>query len=167
MGAEVQLRETIEADLQTLFEHQADPEASAMAAFPSRDLAAFLEHQAKIQADASVINRTIVAGGVIVGSIGSWQAGRARDIGYWIGREHWGNGFATAALRAFLEIETHRPLHAHVRRSQRGIEARPREVRLRTRALAAGGRRPRARVGAPRLTTAQPLRRVGRYPVHA
>jgi hypothetical protein len=31
--AEVALRETIDADLGTLFEFQADPEASAMAAF--------------------------------------------------------------------------------------------------------------------------------------
>jgi hypothetical protein len=40
--ADVALRETIDADLGTLFEFQADPEASAMAAFPSRDLPAFL-----------------------------------------------------------------------------------------------------------------------------
>jgi hypothetical protein len=49
--AELALRERIEADLGTLFEFQADPEASAMAAFPSRDLPAFLEHEAKITAD--------------------------------------------------------------------------------------------------------------------
>jgi hypothetical protein len=48
--AEVALRERIDADLGTLFEFQADPEASAMAAFPSRDLPAFLEHEAKIKA---------------------------------------------------------------------------------------------------------------------
>ena len=41
--AEVALRERIDADLGTLFEFQADPEASAMAAFPSRDLPAFLD----------------------------------------------------------------------------------------------------------------------------
>jgi hypothetical protein len=43
----VELRETVETDLRTLFEFQADPEANAMAAFPSRDLPAFLEHQAR------------------------------------------------------------------------------------------------------------------------
>jgi RimJ/RimL family protein N-acetyltransferase len=32
----------------------------------------------------------------------------------WIGRDHWGNGYATAALRAFLDVEHRRPLHAHV-----------------------------------------------------
>jgi RimJ/RimL family protein N-acetyltransferase len=110
----VELRETIEADLQTLFAYQADPEASAMAAFPSRDLPAFLAHQAKIEADPSMIARTIVVDGDVVGSIGSWDAGDERDVGYWIGREHWGRGFATEALRAFLGVDGSRPLRAHV-----------------------------------------------------
>jgi RimJ/RimL family protein N-acetyltransferase len=112
--AEITLRERIDADLATLFEFQADPEASAMAAFPSRDLPAFLEHEAKIEADPSTISRTIVAGGEVVGSIGSWQVEGERDVGFWIGRDHWGNGYATAALQAYLDIERHRPLHAHV-----------------------------------------------------
>jgi len=111
--AEVALRGRIDADLGTLFEFQADPEASAMAAFPSRDLPAFLEHEAKIKADPSAITRTIVAGG-LVGSIGSWEVEGERDVGFWIGRDHWGNGYATAALRAFLDIDLHRPLQAHV-----------------------------------------------------
>jgi RimJ/RimL family protein N-acetyltransferase len=110
----VELRETGDADLQTLYEHQADPEASAMAAFPSRDLPTFLAHEAKIRADPTTIARTIVAGGEIVGSIGSWDAEGERDVGYWIGRRHWGKGYATAGLRAFLEIERSRPLVAHV-----------------------------------------------------
>jgi RimJ/RimL family protein N-acetyltransferase len=112
--AEVALRETIDADLGTLFEFQADPEASAMAAFPSRDLPAFLEHEAKIKADPSMITRTIVAGQEVVGSIGSWPVEGERYVGFWIGRDHWGKGHATAALRAFLDIDPHRPLHAHV-----------------------------------------------------
>jgi RimJ/RimL family protein N-acetyltransferase len=114
MPVAVELRETVAADLQTLYEHQADPEASAMAAFPPRDLPAFLEHQAKIAADPSTITLTIVADGLVVGSIGSWEIEGERDVGYWIGREHWGRGYATAALRAFLELDHHRPLYAHV-----------------------------------------------------
>lgn len=110
----VELRETIEADLRTLFEFQADPEASAMAAFPSRDLPAFLEHQARIEADPSAITRTIVAGGEVVGSIGSWEADGERAVGFWIGRAHWGKGYATAALRAYLDVDPHRPMYAHV-----------------------------------------------------
>ena len=80
--AEVGLRETIDEDLGTLFEFQADPEASAMAAFPSRDLPAFLEHQAKIEADPTTITLTIVAGTDVVGSIGSWEVEGERNLGY-------------------------------------------------------------------------------------
>jgi RimJ/RimL family protein N-acetyltransferase len=112
--AEVALRETIDTDLRTLFEFEADPEASAMAAFPSRDLPAFLEHEARVMANPSNIKRTIVAGGEVVGWIGSWDAEGERDVGFWIGRDHWGNGYATAALRRFLDVDVHRPLHAHV-----------------------------------------------------
>jgi RimJ/RimL family protein N-acetyltransferase len=112
--AKVALRETIDADLGTLFEFQADPEASAMAAFPSRDLPAFLEHDAKIKADPSAIKRTIVAGEAVVGWIGSWAVEGEREVGFWIGRDHWGNGYATAALRAFLDVDLHRPFCAHV-----------------------------------------------------
>ena len=114
MTAEVGLRETIDADLDTLFAFQADPEASAMAAFPSRDRRAFLDHQATIRADPSTITLTIVTGEEVVGSIGSWDAEGERAVGFWIGRDHWGNGYATTALRAFLRIDRHRPLHAHV-----------------------------------------------------
>ncbi len=114
MTVVVELRETIDADLPTLFEFQADPEASAMAAFPSRELSAFLEHEAKIRADPTTITLTVVSDGQVVGSIGSWEVEGERDVGYWIGRDHWGKGFATAALRAFLELEPSRPLVAHV-----------------------------------------------------
>jgi RimJ/RimL family protein N-acetyltransferase len=112
--AQVALRDTIESDLGALFEFQADPEASAMAAFPSRDLPAFLERQARIEANPSNVTRTVVADGEVVGSIGSWEVEGERDVGFWIGRDHWGKGYATAALRAFLDIDLHRPMHAHV-----------------------------------------------------
>lgn len=109
----IELRETVEDDFPILFGFQADPEASAMAAFPSRIWPAFVEHQAKIAADPAATTRTILVDGSIVGSIGSWAAGDERDVGYWIGREYWGRGFATAALRAFLEVDMTRPMWAH------------------------------------------------------
>jgi RimJ/RimL family protein N-acetyltransferase len=37
-----------------------------------------------------------------------------REVGYWVARSHWGRGVATAALAAFLEEETRRPLIAGV-----------------------------------------------------
>ena len=58
--------------------------------------------------------RTILVDGEVAGDIGSWPEEADRNVGYWIGRTFWGRGVATAALRAFLEVETTRPLTAHV-----------------------------------------------------
>lgn len=110
----VELREIREADVPTLFAHQADPEANAMAAFPARDEPAFREHLARVFADPANIIRAVVSGEVLVGEIGSWDDEGARKVGYWIGREHWGNGYATAALRQLVTIDTARPLWAHI-----------------------------------------------------
>ena len=49
-----------------------------------------------------------------MGSISSWDAEGEREVGYWIGQDHWGKGYATAALRAFVAIDTTRPLWVHV-----------------------------------------------------
>ena len=114
MTATVSIRDTIESDLGALFEFQADPEASAMAAFPSRDLHAFLENQHKIEVDPAAVEQTIVVDGDVVGSVLSWDGPGVRLVGYWIGRDYWRKGYATAALRAFLDVDRHRPLQAHV-----------------------------------------------------
>lgn len=66
------------------------------------------------RANPSAITRTVVAGERVVGSIGSREVEGERDVGFWIGRDHWGNGYATATLRALLDIDLHRPLYAHV-----------------------------------------------------
>ena len=97
-----------------LFAQQADPEANAMAAFPTRDEPAFREHLARVLADPANIIRAVVSGDAVVGQIGSWDDDGARNVGYWIGREHWGNGYATAALRRLITIDTTRPLWAHI-----------------------------------------------------
>ena len=127
---QLELRETIDDDLPILFRNQADPGASAMAAFPSRDWDAFVQHQAKIGADPTTLSRTAVVDGDVAGWIGSWQADDVRAVGYWIGRAFWGRGIATEALRAFLALEKVRPLHAYVavhnigsRRVHRGTRA--------------------------------------------
>ena len=111
---DVSLREVLVSDLPVLFEHQLDPEATRMAAFPSRDRDAFMAHWAKILADTSGTLRTILASGSIAGYIGAWSDGTNRLVGYWIGREFWGRGIASAALSQFLHYELTRPLTAHV-----------------------------------------------------
>lgn len=107
-------------DLPVLYQHQLDEEASRVAAFPSRDRDAFMAHWAKILVDPSLRARSIEIDGALVGTIGSWPDDDVRLVGYWIGREHWGRGIATAALRAFLEEERSRPLHALVATSNIG-----------------------------------------------
>ena len=68
----------------------------------------------KILREEIGVARTIEVEGRVAGNIVSWEHDGERDVGYWIGREHWGKGVATAALTAFLvELDT-RPLHAHV-----------------------------------------------------
>ena len=110
----VSLRAVLEADLQTLFEYQLDPESLRMAAFPSRDRDAFIAHWHKILADASVTAATVLFNGVVAGDIVSWEQDGEREVGYWIGRTYWGKGIATAALSQFLEHLDRRPLRAHV-----------------------------------------------------
>ena len=111
------LREVRDEDLPVLFEQWADPEAAHMAAFTApdhMDWDAFERRWARLRADPTVINRAIVADGEVAGSIGSWGGPDERELTYWIGRSYWGKGIATAALKAFLAVDSTRPLHARV-----------------------------------------------------
>ncbi len=110
----VLLRDVRENDLPTLFEHQRDPEAVRMAAFPARERSTFLGHWAGVLADTSATALAIEADGVLAGNILSWTQDGDRLVGYWIGREFWGRGIASAALQQLLAAERTRPLHAHV-----------------------------------------------------
>jgi RimJ/RimL family protein N-acetyltransferase len=112
--AGVRLRAVEDEDLDVFFAHQTDPAALEMAAFPGRDKAQFVAHWAKIRADATVMQRTIVADGTVAGNIGSWHQDGQQLLGYWVGREHWGRGVATEALGQFLGEVPTRPLYAHV-----------------------------------------------------
>jgi RimJ/RimL family protein N-acetyltransferase len=118
--SEVRLRDVVEADLETFFEHQRDPEAVRMAAFATRDRAAFSAHWAGILADDAMMHQTVLVDGRVAGNVVCWEAGGERLVGYWIGREFWGAGVATAALRAFVDLVGERPLRAHVATSNVG-----------------------------------------------
>ena len=121
MSDEVQLRNVEPDDLEVFYEQQLDPDATRMAAFPSRDRAAFDAHWAtNILGNPAATTQTILVDGQVAGNIGSWVQEDVRLVGYWIGKEYWGRGVATHALSLFLRIVTERPIHAHVVRHNAG-----------------------------------------------
>jgi RimJ/RimL family protein N-acetyltransferase len=112
--SDIRLREVTDDDLPIFFEHQRDPEANQMAAFPARARDAFMAHWAKIRGDEALTTRAILLDGQVVGNIGSWEHDRKRLVSYWIGKSYWGRGVATRALSAFLGVVKARPLYAYV-----------------------------------------------------
>ena len=117
MKEPVSLRPVEADDLPILFAHQLDPEACRLAAFPSRDRDAFMAHwTTNILGNPVAVSRAILLGDRVTGNIGAWtDAGsHQRFLSYWVGREFWGRGIASAALLQFLRFESTRPLHAQV-----------------------------------------------------
>lgn len=112
--SDITLRGVVDGDVPIFFEHQNEPGAADMAAFRTRDRAAFNAHWAKIRNDATVILRTILLDGEVVGHVASFNMMGKREVAYWIGRAHWGKGIATVALAGLLREEKTRPLYAHV-----------------------------------------------------
>jgi RimJ/RimL family protein N-acetyltransferase len=112
----VSLRDVASADLAIFYAHQQDSEAAQMAGFPSRDWEAFNAHWARVLADGANITKTVVAGGQVAGNIACFPQDGEHLVGYWLGREFWGRGVATTALRTFLASQSLRPLSAYVAR---------------------------------------------------
>jgi RimJ/RimL family protein N-acetyltransferase len=108
------LRPVEPSDLPVFYEHQRDPVAVAMAGVGGRDREQFDELWERILADDAVTIRTVVVDGEVAGSVLSFERDGRREVGYWLGRDHWGRGVATAALVAFLGEERFRPLYAGV-----------------------------------------------------
>ena len=117
MKCRVALRPVELGDLPVFFAHQLDPVATRLAAFPSREREAFMTHwKTRILGNPMAVSRTILMGDCIVGNIGAWTDAETEErlLGYWVGREFWGRGIASAAVRHFLESESTRPLLARV-----------------------------------------------------
>jgi RimJ/RimL family protein N-acetyltransferase len=109
------LREVRPEDIPVFHGYQADAEASALAGVPMRDAQAYAAHWAKLRADPQVLLRTIVTDdGRVAGQLLSFPRDGVREIGYWLGREFWGRGLATASLGEFLRLVEERPVHGVV-----------------------------------------------------
>jgi RimJ/RimL family protein N-acetyltransferase len=113
----ISLRDVQAGDLPIFFAQQLDPEATRMAAFPARAYDDFMAHWAKSMAEQTTILKTIVCDDKVAGNIVSWEQAGQRNVGYWLGKEYWGQGIASAALAQFLELVKVRPLYAHVAKS--------------------------------------------------
>ncbi|MCZ4120921.1 GNAT family N-acetyltransferase [Streptomyces sp. H39-S7] len=112
----VTLREVHDSDLTVFFAHTSDPEGVRMAAFTAEDpadRAGFDAHWTRIRDDPANITRTVVGeDGDVIGHAAVYGPPGEREVTYWIGREYWGRGAATAALRELLGEVATRPLHA-------------------------------------------------------
>jgi RimJ/RimL family protein N-acetyltransferase len=111
---DVQIRAVVDDDLEALYEHQRDPVAVEMAVFPARERPEFMAHWAKIRADPTCIQRTVVVDDRVAGNVVCWEQSGRHLVGYWIGRDFWGRGIASKALALLVDELTTRPLFAYV-----------------------------------------------------
>lgn len=113
----IALRTFGDSDLDALFTWESDPRAVQMAAFtranPS-DRSAFDAHYERVRSDPANTLLAIDDDGEFVGTIGSFTRDGEREVTYWIAPARWGQGLASRALRAFLAIESTRPLYGRV-----------------------------------------------------
>jgi len=113
----VTLRAFEDSDLDALFAWERDPRAVEMAAFtrvdPS-DRSAFDAHYERVRSNPSNTLLAIDDDGKFVGTLGSFTMEGRREVTYWIAPSRWGEGIASQALRAFLAIESTRPLYGRV-----------------------------------------------------
>ena len=110
----VSLRDVREDDLAVFFEQQLDPDATRMAAFAARPYDEFMAHWANCMTQEITILKTIVFHEKVAGNIVYWEQPGERKVGYWLGKDYWGKGIASAALAQFLEQVKVRPLFARV-----------------------------------------------------
>lgn len=114
---EVQLRAVERPDLDRFFLFQMDEESNRMAAFVGErpgDRVEFDAHWEKMLSDSGVCMRTVLWRGLAVGYVARFELFGKPSLAYWIGREYWGRGIATSAVREFLRALPERPLYARV-----------------------------------------------------
>ena len=119
----ITLREVTSTDLDSFYVHQLDPEANRMAAFVGKDpktRPAFDAHWTKILADSRNLNRTILTAGQVAGHIACFPSDGHLEVTYWLGREFWGRGMATQALRQMLQLVTVRPIFGRTAKDNLG-----------------------------------------------
>lgn len=110
----VRLRDVGPDDLPRLCEMHLDAESNRVAVTIPRTTEAFAAHWAGILRNPSMTARAILLGEEMVGYVCCFGSDGRTNVGYWVGREHWGKGIASRALELLLLEVPDRPLHAHV-----------------------------------------------------
>jgi RimJ/RimL family protein N-acetyltransferase len=125
LAGKVMLREVIDSDLPIFFEQESDPDASYMAAFTAKDPTdrdAFDRHWQRILSNTNGQIKTVLYDGQVAGNVLVYidEEGRP-EVAYWLGKEFWGKGIATWALKKFLAQKNQiRPIYARVAKDNLG-----------------------------------------------
>lgn len=103
------LRPAFPEDSREIYEGICDAGVIAMlssAPWPYRpaDAEQFCAMPADSRAPRFVVTLPGAHGSSIIGTVGFRQADGALELGYWIARRHWGQGYATEAARGALEV---------------------------------------------------------------
>ncbi len=105
----------VDEDLDAIFDQMRDPVAVHMTAFTAEDpddRAEFDAHLHRLRTSPDITLLAITVNGVLAGTIASFPVGADIEITYWLDRAYWGQGIATAAVRAFLTTIPVRPVIA-------------------------------------------------------
>jgi len=124
MKNELLLRDVLSDDLPIFFEQQLNQEANYMAAFTAKDPTDqedFMAHWHKILANDTCIIKTILFNKQVAGSVSSYEEEGKPEVTYWLGKEYWGKGIATWALKELLAHHSQRrPMYARVSKDNLG-----------------------------------------------
>jgi RimJ/RimL family protein N-acetyltransferase len=123
INPDIVLRDVIDEDLNTFFDHLSDPDANYMAAFTVKDptdRVAFNEKWTKIRSSKDTVIKTILFEEKVAGHIAKFLMFGEPEITYWIGKDFWGQGIATRACRMFLDEIRERPLYARAAKDNIG-----------------------------------------------
>jgi RimJ/RimL family protein N-acetyltransferase len=116
-AAVVESRPISDADVDAFFTHRC---ARGIANLSDRN--DFIVRWRRQRCDELTQLRTIVVAGQPAGYIAQFVRNTLPEVCYELGPQFWGNGFATAALRLFLQHVEVRPLYARVARdNQRSL----------------------------------------------
>lgn len=111
----ITLRPIKPEDIPLFYAMETDEASRQMAAFGppgALDPATHAARWQRILADPTVLARSVLADGAVVGNVNKFIMFGEDTVAYWIARPHWGKGIATAALGLLLAQVPERPLYA-------------------------------------------------------